>query len=156
MPKRPKKKKVVESEDYLFEILDWEFDYMFSSAKGMRTNKSFWEHAGIRFSTKMLAPDKYRDEALEVEFAGSRIEEKSLICEEDNETPSLSVGHLIVRKNERRYYGSIPMSVLLSLPPSLESKRTKYITLHGEKLFRGSARITSIGIKQSFDPDDYY
>ena len=137
------------------EILDWAPSYSFSIGQGLHKEGDYWESANLDLTARILSPKKLRDKVIKFCVLGDRQKDQALEHPEEHQTNPLGVGSLTIRGERCEYLGSMPMSTLWGLIPALENKRLKLITLHGEKLRYGSAKIWSMGFEHEVDPDDY-
>ncbi|KJS42457.1 MAG: hypothetical protein VR70_02005 [Rhodospirillaceae bacterium BRH_c57] len=85
---------------------------------------------------------------------GNREMDREMASSRPSGSPPHGVGTLTIRGTRQRdFLGSLPTSAIFGLLPSLESGRLKFVHLHGEKLYRGSASISYLQLCRSLEDD---
>jgi hypothetical protein len=154
LPRKPRRHEA-EWQSYYGDIVDWEVDYSLMVGRFGRPPQPYHEHLTLNVSLRLLFPPKLAGEVVAMQILGRRGEDRELDAEQHGEFLPLVVGTLTVRGREKSYLGSLPYTAIMGLLPVLESRRIRMITLHGKKLYRGEAQITSMGLVRQVDPDDW-
>lgn len=154
MARKPRRRED-EWESYYGEIIDWEVDYSLMVGRSSRPPKPYHEHLMLKVMLRLQKPDRLAGQDIQMHILGRRGEDRELNAEEPGEFLPLVVGTLTVRGQERSYLGSLPHSVIMGLLPALESRRIGMIVLHGKRLYRGEAQITSMYLVRQVDPDEW-
>lgn len=144
-----------EWQSYYGDIVDWEVGYSLMVGRFRRPLQPYHEHLTLNVSLRLLYPPKLGGEIIGMQILGKRDEDRELDTEQHDEFLPLVVGTLTVRGQERSYLGSLPYTAIMGLLPALESRRIRMMTLHGKKLYRGEAQITSMGLVREVDPDEW-
>jgi hypothetical protein len=154
--KRPSARKVKEEyTTFAVEVIDWELPYLFS----LNHNDKYFpgpysEHLHLQVKGVIREPKIHDGMAIELTFIGDR----SIVPDINNRSSVIKpnrVGTLNMRGEYRRFIGSIPIDSLQIIAPMLESKRLRYVELHGSSLFRGEAATRSIRFFKDYDPEEW-
>jgi len=151
LPRRPKE----EYTTFVVEVVDWELPYSFSINHDSKHYPSpYTEHLHLQIKGIFREPKKHDGKEIDLTFIGERD-----IIPEINDQSSANkpnrVGTINMRGEYRRFIGSIPFDSLQIIAPMLESKRLRYVVLHGSSLFRGEAATRSIRFFKDYDPEEW-
>jgi hypothetical protein len=150
-PKRPKE----EYTTFIVEVMDWELPCSFSINHNSKHYPSpYSEHLHMHIKGIIREPKKYGGKEIDLTFIGDR----SIIPEINNRSSDYKpnrVGTIIMRGEYRNYIGSLPFDSLQIIAPMLESKRLRYLELHGPSLYRGEAATRSIHFFKDYDPEEW-
>lgn len=151
LPRRPKE----EYTTFVVEVLDWELPYSFSLSHNDKFSPGpYLEHLHLQITGVIREPQKHGGKEIELTFIGDR----SIIPEINNRSSDYKpnrVGTIVMRGEYRRYLGSLPIDSLPVIAPMLESKRLKFLELHGLSLFRGESSTRSIRFFKDYDPEEW-
>ncbi len=103
---------------------------------------------------RCLFPPKLAGRDTRFVILGDRQLEKSLRTQQAATTKTYGIGTLTMRGQQSSYLGSIPYDAAWRIGLMVASEAFRFIYLHGEALFRGSARIRSMHFYQTFDLDE--
>lgn len=145
------------SDTYCVQILDWETSYSLSLSLDSTINPGpYWEHATINVSGKLIAPRKHAGKELALSFLASRELANGLNNAKIFEKwEPLGVGGITIRGEHKEFFGSLPFDAFPIVIGALQSVKYKYITLHGEALRYGRARIRSYSFEREFEEEDW-
>ncbi|MHB8057414.1 MAG: hypothetical protein ACYDHC_05915 [Desulfuromonadaceae bacterium] len=150
-PKRPK----VDYCTFVVEIFDWELPYSFSIHHDSKHYPSpYSEHLHLQVQGVIREPKMHGGKEIDLTFIGDR----SIVPEINNlssDSKPNRVGTINMRGEYRRFIGSIPFDSLLVIAPMLESKRLRFLELHGSILYRGEAATRSIRFFKDYDPEEW-
>jgi len=158
MPRQKRSKcaaKASEYEYYLFKIEDWEPSYSFALDGGPLRPGPYWEHVEIRLKGVFLAPARLRGRRATLPLMGDRRDKRELDQVSNSDWKPLAVGSLEVRGDYTMYYGSVPYDALWGVLSMLVCRSIGFLSLYGEKLRYGKARIRSLDLCREPDPDVY-
>jgi len=154
MPRR-KKAQTASFQSYVFEIFAWEPNYHFALNSSKWPPGPYWEHAECTCQGKLLIPSKLAGRIVVLRVLGDRAETAAVQRPAETTSTLSAIGGLTLRGQQSDFLGSIPFDALWGVMAMLAANRMRYITLHGEVLSRGGARIRSIGFQPTYDPEDY-
>lgn len=149
-PRRPD-----EWESYYGEIVDWNVDYSLRVGRLDRYPQPYNEYLALEVALRLHKPDRLVGQDIEMTILGRREADRELNAEQHGEFLPLVVGTLTVRGERRSYLGSLPYTAIMGLLPALESRRIRMVVLHGKRLYRGEAQITSMSLVREVDPDEW-
>lgn len=154
MARKRSRRKVEEHEAYDGEIIDWEVGYSISGDDPFDTGRPFQEYSDLTLKVRLLWPEKHAGTEIEVRLLGDRRMDREMASSRPSGAPPYSIGTLTIRGSRQRdFLGSIPTSAIFGLLPSLESGRLKFVHLHGQKLYRGSASISYLQLCRSLEEE---
>lgn len=149
------KKPKVDYCTFIVEVMDWELPYLFSINHNDRYDPTpYSEYLHMHVKGVLREPKKMDGKEIDLTFIG----ERSIIAEISNRSSKnmpLRVGTVTMRGEYRDFIGSLPYDSLPMIASMLETKRLRYIHLHGPSLYRGNAATTSINFFKDYDPEDY-
>jgi hypothetical protein len=150
------KKKADGYRSYVFEITDWELSYSFSVNWNEKLIEGpCFESMSLEIKGLILLPEKHASRGIHASFLGDRrIPPDPRDSELSNWKPRC-VGTITLRGETREFLGSLPFDSLPILIGLLETKRIKYVDLHGKAPSYGSAEIRSIHFLQKYNPEEY-
>ena len=154
MPRR-KKAPVTKFQSFVFEIVTWEPEYHFALNSSKWPPGPFWEHCELTFHCTLLIPSKLTGRNVVLRILGDRSEMAAVQRPGEVTSTPVAIGGLTLRGQQSDYLGSVPFDALWGVMAMLAANRVRYITLHGEALSRGRARIRSIGFHPTFSAEDY-
>ena len=151
LPRRPKE----EYTTFIVEVIDWELPYSFS----LNHNDKYFpgpysEHLHLEITGVIREPQKHGGIVIDLTFIGDR----RIVPEINNPSSDYKpnrVGTITMRGEHRSFIGSLPIDSLPVIVPMLESKRLKFLELHGLSLFRGEAATRSIRIFKDYEPEEW-
>lgn len=150
-PKRPKEEYCT----FVVEVIEWELPYSFSIHHDSKHYPSpYTEYLHLQIKGIIREPKKHGGIEIDLTFIGDR----SIVPEINNlssDGKPNRVGTIIMRGKYRHYSGSLPFDSLQVIAPMLESKRLKFIELHGFSPYRGEAAIRSINFFKNYDPGEW-
>lgn len=153
-----KKQRLVSQEEYctfIVEIIDWELPYSFSINHNDKYDSApYSEYLHMHLKGLLREPKKLGGKELDITIIGDR----SLILEKKNSLPPdipNRVGTVTMRGESRSFIGSLPFDSLPIIACLLESKRAKYLELHGRTPFRGNAATSEVHFLKSYNPEDW-
>lgn len=159
--KKQTKKKVLtrrpqeEYTTFIVEVEDWELPYSFSLNHDDRHFPSpYTEHLHLQVQGVIREPKKHGGKKIELTFIG----ERSIVPEINNRSSDNKpnrVGTIIMRGDNRHFIGSLPFDSLQVIAPMLESKRLRFIQLHGLSPYRSHAATRSIHFFKDYDPEEW-
>lgn len=151
LPKRPKEKYTT----FIVEVTDWELPYSLSINHDSKHFPSpYSEHLHLHVKGVFLEPKKHEGKEIDLTFIGDR----SIVAEINNRSSVNKpnrVGTVMIRGEYRQFIGSLPFDSLQVIAPMLESKRLRFLELHGLSLFRGEAATRSIHFLKDYDPEEW-
>lgn len=151
LPRRPKEEYCT----FVVEVMDWELPYSFSLNHDSKHFPSpYSEHLHLQVKGILREPKKLDGKEIVLTFIG----ERDIIPEINNQSSANKpnrVGTLILRGENRHFIGSLPFDSLQVIAPMLESKRLRYVQLHGLSPNRGRAATRSINFFKDYDPDEW-
>lgn len=139
---RPRKQP---SESYAAAIEDWYLDYFLSAGATYDfVQEAFWERASIEIQGRFLSPARLAGESLNIRVTGRRRYDDVMSDPVTYSTKAEWVASLTVRGKKRELTCTVPWTVLWGLCPALQAKAITVISMDGEMLSRGEARIQSL------------
>ena len=150
-PKRPKEEYCT----FVVEVIEWELPYLFSIHHDSKHYPSpYTEYLHLQVKGIIREPKKHGGKEIDLTFIGDR----SIVPEINNlssDSKPNRVGTINIRGEYRRFIGSIPFDSLQVIAPMLESKRLRFLELHGLSLYRGEAVTKSIRFFKDYDPEEW-
>lgn len=151
LPGKPK----AEYTTFIVEIMDWELPYSFS----INHNDKYFpgpysEHLHLHIKGVLREPKKHGGTVIDLTFIGERDIVPEINDRSSDYKPN-RVGTITMRGEHRSFIGSLPIDSLPVIAPMLESKRLRFLELHGLSLFRGEAATRSIHFFKDYDPEDW-
>lgn len=152
--RRAKRRKAPEAwGSYLFEIVRLHSHYSFG--RGSRFDRTaFGEYLHPQIDATCLAPEKFRGRLTHFTLIGDRRIEHDLWMQTPAPEHEAGVGTLTMRGEQSDYLGSLPYDAAWRLSPVILTGGFRYIYLHGAAMYRGTARIHSIGFYEEFDIEE--
>lgn len=151
LTRRPKE----EYTTFVVEVVDWELPYLFSLDHDDRHFPSTYsEHLHLEVQGVIREPKKHGGKEIELTFIG----ERSIVPEINNRSSDNKpnrIGTISMRGENRGFIGSLPFDSLQVIAPMLESKRLRYLELHGLSPCRGEAATRSIRFFKDYDPEEW-
>ena len=149
------KKPIEEYATFIVEVIDWELPYSFSLNHNDKHFPSpYSEYLHLHVNGILREPKKHGGKAIDLTFIGDRS-----IVPEINNRSSINkpnrVGTIIMRGDNRHFIGSLPFDSLQVIAPMLESKRLRFIQLHGLSPYRSHAATRSIHFFKDYDPEEW-
>lgn len=140
---------------FIVEVINWELPYSFSINYDSKHFPSpYSEHLHLHVLGVLREPKKHGGKEIDLIFIGDRS-----IKPEINNTSSLNkparVGTITMRGENRGFIGSLSFDSLQVIAPMLESKRLRFLELHGLSPFRGEAATRSIRFFKDYDPEEW-
>lgn len=160
MKKETRKKKQIkkpkdEYTTFIVEVIDWELPYLFSLNHNDKHFPSpYSEYLHLHVKGVLREPKKHGGKEIDLTFIGDR----SIVPEINNQSSINKpnrVGTIIMRGENRYFIGSLPFDSLQVIAPMLESKRLRFLELHGLSPFRGEAATTSIRLFKDYNPEEW-
>lgn len=157
MVKKPRVRQRTEDDrqSYYGEIIDWDVDYSLMVGRFDPHPQPYHEHLTLKVMLRLIFPTVLAGDVIDMHILGSRDDDRELAADQRGEFLPLVVGTLTVRGEGRSYLGGLPYTAIMGLLPVLESRRIRMMTLHGQKLRRGKAQITSMSLVRQIDPADW-
>ena len=151
LQKRPK----MEYCTFVVEVIYWELPYSFSLNHNDKHFPSpYSEHSHLHVKGVFREPKKLGGKEINLTFIG----ERSIIPEIDNRSSTNKpsrVGTVMMRGENRQFIGSLPFDSFQVIAPMLESKRLRFLELHGVSPYRGEAATRSIRFFKDYDPEEW-
>lgn len=140
---------------FIVEVINWELPYSFSINYDSKHFPSpYSEYLHLHVQGVLREPKKHGGKEIDLTFIGDRS-----IIPEINNTSSLNkptrVGTITMRGENRGFIGSLPFDSLQVIAPMLESKRLRFIQLHGLSPYRCNAAIKSIHFLKNYCPEEW-
>jgi hypothetical protein len=140
---------------FVVEVVDWELPYSFSINHDSKHYPSpYSEHLHLQVKGILREPKKHGGKEIELTFIG----ERDIIPEINNQSSANKpnrVGTIILRGENRHFIGSLPFDSLQVIAPMMESKRLRYVQLHGLSPYRCHAATRSINFFKDYDPEEW-
>ncbi len=152
MPSRESK----EPEDYLIEITDFQFEYMFSLAHTKYEIGPYTEYCQPKILGKLLYPQIKDVTDVEVYLVADRSLDESLsqVVNARRFEP-IAVGGIEKQGEVLEVRLSTPFAAMALLASVLENKRQRYLSLHGKKLKYRKAKVQMYNFSNEYDQEDY-
>jgi hypothetical protein len=151
LPRRPKE----EYTTFIVEVTDWELPYSFSvNHESKHFPSPYSEHLHLHIKGVLREPKKHGGKEIDLTFIG----ERDIVPEINNRSSGNKpnrVGTTIIRGENRHFIGSLPFDSLPVIAPMLESKRLRFLELHGLSPFRSHAATRSIHFFKDYDPEEW-
>lgn len=139
---------------FVFEISDPKFGYSFSSRLRKRDPQPYWEHPKLELTGLCLYPAKFANGVGSIEIVADR--ELPTPPKGSWRSSGEWIGYLEAGKSKLRYYGNVPPDALGWTIAGIASGMTRFISVNGEPLKRGTARIRGCSFDASFIREDFY
>lgn len=151
LTRRPKE----EYTTFVVEVVDWELPYSFSLNHDDRHFPSPYSgHLHLEVQGVIREPKKHGGKEIELTFIGERSIAPKIFNRSSDNKPN-RVGTIIMRGEYRKFIGELPFDSLQVISPMLESKRLRFLELHGLSPFRGEAVTRSIRFFKDYDPEEW-
>jgi hypothetical protein len=138
---------------YLFEIEKVHAHYSFGDGSDL-DRTAFSEHLQPQFDAHCLLPEKFKGRMTRFTFIGDRSLDRDQREQVQADQHSSGIGTLTFRGQKSEYLGALPFDPLWNVVLAAIAGGTRFIYLHGAALKHGSARISSTGFYEEFDPED--
>lgn len=144
-----------EYQSYIFRVENPEVNYGLSIDRKGWTEGPYWEHVEILARGTIISPVNVQGRQGDLTFLGDRRLTRDLDNPIESRSQPLAVGTLTIRGGTTSFLGSLPQDVLWHLLALLSSGEIKMIVLHGEALYRGSAKILDVHFEREVDPEEW-
>jgi hypothetical protein len=154
---RPKRKKADrrESCSYVIEILDWDFDYSLRlDPKCKISARPYWEYTSLILQGRFVEPQKLAGRDVKVILLGNRNIMYAMEKPLEFDWEPKSIGWLTVTKSQTEYLWSVPLDVFQLIVSSLTAGKIRFLSLHGETLYRGQTSIKSATLESTYVPEE--
>jgi hypothetical protein len=144
---------VEEWESFLFEIEKIHPHYSFGNGSKLEQT-AFAEHFHPEWDARCISAEKYKGRMTRFTIIGDRSSERDQWEQTLADACRSGVGTLTFRGQRSEYLGSLPFDALWNVVLTSLAGGLRFIYLHGAAIKHGTARITSIGFYEEFDPED--
>ena len=153
--KRPKRRRIQETQSFVFEIRSWQPQYFWSVNNTKFLEGPFWEHVGIEAEASCLLPKKVAGRTATFDFSGSRDFPDREAQRRDPSWRPKGIATLDLPPTNGRCYCSVPVEYLSFLMAGFAHGLFKFIVLSGPPLSRGHSTCTSIHLEQAINLEEY-
>jgi hypothetical protein len=131
-------------------IADWDRSYSFGVGQSRFDDEPYSEHGHLRLIGAGIRPSRIKAETVEVFL----MPEYGLNRERREAHKPDSVGSIHISRGRAEILLPVPASALGPLLQMLSDGRFKFVSLHGDVLQRGRARIRSYRLEMHIDEGD--
>jgi hypothetical protein len=145
----------VEYQSYIFRVENTEVSYGLSIDNKGVTEGPYWEHVELSIRGTIVTPENLRGRQGTLNFLADRRITRDLDNPIESRSQPLALGTLTIWSGTTSYLGSLPHDVLWHLLALLTRSEIQMLVLHGERLYRGSAKILNVHFEREIDPNEW-
>lgn len=150
----PRTYKIDQSETYLLEVDDVEYEYSLYLNHDPQSARPYVEYCHPKIYGKLLQPTIKQISRGIITLMPDRDMDALLLRDARCPYEPRAIGHLETRSGELNGFISLPFSALLLLLPALKSGDIREILMSGDKLKYRKALVKSISFSRHFDPEE--
>lgn len=137
--------------EYVVQIRDWDVNYsLYADLEKRFSDGPYWEHTELTIVGTFVKPAKLAGRGVKMAILGSRQQQVALNKPEEATWTVKGVGAFTVNKRTSEYIGSVPFDVVGPIVSLLGQGKLGFVSLSGEDLYRGSARMRSISFEKEY------
>lgn len=144
-----------EYQSYIFRVENPEVSYGLSIDRKGWTDGPYWEHFELSVRGTIVSPESVQGRQGTLTFLADRRITRDLDHPIESRSQPIAVGTLTVWGGTTSYLGSLPNDALWHLLAALTRGEIQMLALHGEALYRGSAKILNVHFEREIDPKDW-
>ena len=152
---RRRRSRASEHQSYIFRIEDSEAGYSFATDHNQWTAGPYWEHLELSIAGTIVVPEGLQGRRCTLSFLGDRRISRALDSPADSRIEPLCVGTLTIWGQTTSYLGSLPHDVIWHVLAALAGGNIRMLALHGERLYRGKAKIQTVHFGREIDPEEW-
>jgi hypothetical protein len=147
------KSKKTQYQSYLFTIDNAKISYSF--ALDREGEGPYREHLELTLLGTMVLPEHFRGRQGTLTLLGNRRTTDVLENPIQSRLQPIAIGKLTIWGKTTGYLGSLPADALWRCHTRIVRGDIKMLELHGEVLYRGSAKILSMHFEWEIDPQNW-
>jgi hypothetical protein len=145
----------LEFQSYIFRVENPEVSYGLSIDRKGVTEGPYWEHLELSVLGTIVSPEKVQGRQGTLTFLADRRITRDLDNPIESRSQPIAVGTLTIWGGTTSYLGSLPHDALWHILALLTRGEIQMLALHGETLYRGSAKILNVHFEREIDPKDW-
>jgi hypothetical protein len=145
----------LEFQSYIFRVETSEVSYSLSIDRKGVTEGPYWEHLEMSVRGTIVSPENMQGRQGTLTFLADRRITRDLDNPIESRSQPIAVGTLTIWGGTTSYLGSLPHDALWHLLGLLTRGEIQMLALHGETLYRGSAKILNVHFEREIDPKDW-
>jgi hypothetical protein len=140
-----------EYESFIFRVENPRVSYGLYLDRNGRSQGPYWEHLELSLRGTIVVPDRVQGREGSLTFLGNRRLARDLDNPSDSRSQPVAVGELTIWGETTSYLGSLPQDELWHIFSTLNRGEFQMVVLHGEKLYRGKAKILDVHFEREID-----